>query len=139
MKIKAARKVCEDFAIRHKVVFEDEGEVGFCRPCVGFLRDSYVDYNPINMKNYEEKIEGFDEYLSAPVKDAYHKHDCMAVLVYDDGYDKAIIQLAEWVKEWESKGPMEVVTFRTGYGPLDGFAAMLHGSFGYAIRYELDD
>jgi hypothetical protein len=39
--------VCNEFALKHKVIFEEDGEVGMGRPCVGFVRgDGYVDYNP---------------------------------------------------------------------------------------------
>lgn len=32
----AAKKICQDFALKHKLIFDDEGEVGSGRECVGF-------------------------------------------------------------------------------------------------------
>jgi hypothetical protein len=36
------------FANEHKLILEDEGQIGFGRPCVGFVKvGSYIAYNPL--------------------------------------------------------------------------------------------
>ena len=130
MDIKKARETCEHFAIKHKVIFEDEGECGFGRECVGFLAQGgcYVAFNPRDDKTYEI-IEGF-ECGNAEAPDdvnSYHKHDCMAVLGQDD---EAIIGLAKWVEKLESFGNVRVVEYPTG---AEGMQAIISGMFGYAV------
>jgi len=39
------------------------------------------------------------------VTDAYHKHDCLAVLGHGDA---AVIQLARWIKHMESQGTVTI-------------------------------
>lgn len=53
-----ARAICERFAVDHKVIFDDEGEVGFGRECVGF-RDGgkYIDHNPCTSGGDYEPIK----------------------------------------------------------------------------------
>lgn len=131
MKIAEARKICQDFANEHKVIFQDEGEVGFGRECVGFLHgDNYIDYCPYKMvykfgeinPDYE-KIDELDCKAVRPPKDveAYHKHDCLAVLGRGN---KAIIGLATWVKSMQDQGKVEIVDYQTG---AQGINAILHG------------
>jgi hypothetical protein len=75
-----------DWAAANKCALEDKGEVGFGRPCVGIMYgSSYVDWDYATMPS-----------RSVPV-DAYHKHDCLAVLVHGDDYDAALEQLYTWV------------------------------------------
>ena len=130
MKIRKARKICEDFATKHKVIFEDEGECGFGRECVGFLAQGgcYVAFNPTDDSTYEI-IEDFEcDNAEAPDEvDSYHKHNCMAVIGRDD---EAIIGLAKWVEKLESFGNVRVVKYPTG---AKGMQAMISGSFGYAV------
>jgi hypothetical protein len=120
------------FANEHKLILEDHGEVGFGRPCVGFLHGhNYVDYNPMNLESFEY-IPGFkiDDPVPSGVN-AYHKHDCMAVLVENDDYDEALRQLNEWVKHLESLGTVEIVQYETG---ARGMQAVISGFFGKAIK-----
>jgi hypothetical protein len=121
----------ERFALKHKLILEEAGEVGFCRPCVGYIKgNGYVNFNPTGSVVYKP-IFPDDEYYSAPVKDAYHKHNCLAVLVHDDDYETALIQLGQWVDEIESRGGC-VVDYITG---ATGIQALLSGLVGYAFRF----
>lgn len=119
----------QDFANRFKLIFEDEGECGFGRDCVGLLRNEcWVNYNPMHAETYEY-IEGFyDERFSdiAP-EDAYHKHDCLAVL--GRGED-AIRQLSDWVDKLNELGVV-IDRFETG---ATGMQALFSGTHSYAIR-----
>lgn len=129
--IDAARAHIQAFANRHKVIFQDKGEVGFGRSCVGLESgEKYIDYNPYSSGNYEP-IPGFQgDFLPEGVPDAYHKHDCIAVLVSGDQYDEAIQQLCIWVKYLESLN-VEIVQYATG---ATGVQAMFSGVFGKAVR-----
>lgn len=77
---------CEE----NNCTLQTKGEVGFGRPCVGVLYgQTYVDYD------YE---------LGYPVnggfwtpENAYHKHDCLAVLVHDEDYNSALDELYNWI------------------------------------------
>ena len=109
------------------------GEVGFGRPCVGFLTEhgNYVDYNPPTGENYDYPF-GQDHRLDAPndVVDAYHKHDCLCVLVRNDDLNEAARQLLLWVRAIESHGSPTVQSFPTG---KVGIQAMFSGTTSYAI------
>lgn len=120
----------EEFCERFELTFEDEGEVGFGRECVGILKGTnYVNYNPsLSGGNYDTIKELFDEefYGLAP-EDAYHKHDCLCVLGRSD---ESIKQLSEWVDALNEYG-VEVVEYETG---AQGLQAMMTGYVGYAIK-----
>lgn len=122
------------FANEHKVILEDKGEVGFGRPCVGFVRKgSYVAFNPCKHPDYDY-IWPEDQRLLPPsvVTDAYHKHDCFAVLVHGDNYDKALAQLDSWVEHLKMQGAIELVEYETG---ATGVQAVISGLFSYAFRF----
>lgn len=131
------RAILEVFAAKHGLTLETEGEVGFCRPCVGYTRaGSYVDYNPIG--NDHQPIAGFyDRRLRAPaeVMDDYHKHDCLAVLAHEPDeqsppdYDAALEQLAAWVRRLDALG-VEVVSYPAPVWSLAGMFGGLH----WAVR-----
>lgn len=132
-----SRALCQRFANQHKLIFEDKGEVGFGRPCVGFLRGpGYVNYNPLNDRTYDY-IWPRDLRLSPPTDttDAYHKHDCLAVLALGDepDYETAIDQLAAWVTHLESQGEVEIAQYETG---AHGLQAVISGVIGFAIRFK---
>ena len=124
----------KEFAFKHKLIFVDDGEVGFGRPCVGFLAPggSYVDFDPYHAETFEPIFPENEGVIFTPsgVKDAYHKHDCMAVLVRGENYDEALRQLELWVDHLEHIG-VEVESFKTG---AKGFQAMISGVIGYAFR-----
>lgn len=123
-------KICQDFADKHGVEFSAKGEVGFGRPCVGFIKNArYIECNPFGEEPDYSYIHGEnDKRLHAPDDvEAYHKHECLSVL--GEG-DKAIEGLAKWVKSLESYGEVEIVEFNTG---ATGLQAILTGSLGYAV------
>lgn len=125
------------WAAVNKLVFEDEGEVGFGRKCVG-IRDGqqYVDLGP--PKEYKnpphrsiwspEVAEGAHAYDRESkidyAPDAYHKHDCLAVLVHGGDYAKAIGQLYAWVQMIDQRGLVIKRADRQVDGALD---LLFHG------------
>ena len=127
--IEEHRKNIQEFANKHKIVFDDEGECGLGRMCVG-LRDghNWIDYNPIHGQTYENIKEVYNKklYDISPAK-AYHKHHCLAVLGRDE---ESIIQLSEWVDELK-KLNVTIVDFETG---ADRFQAMFTGFIRKAVK-----
>ena len=129
------REFIREFAEKHGLTVEFDGEVGFGRPCVGLkdARENYVDYNPYSYAG--------DDYLALPEfeddrfdeiapEDAYHKHDCVAVLVHNDKYDPAVEQLADWCRKLDELG-VEVASYSTG---ATGVQAMISGVTGYSFK-----
>ena len=144
MDIDQAKEICNRFASTFKLIFKEEGEVGFGRECVGFVTEhgSYLDYHPysstykpgeINVSGFEEIKEFAKVNLHAPDGiESYHKHDCLAVL---GSGDEAIIQLAKWVLHMEAQaekanGQLFVAEYDTG---RRGMQAMFSGATGRAI------
>ena len=129
------------FAKKHNLLLQTKGEVGFGRPCVGFLNKhggSYIDYNSYDWEKgvYRFGGEDGDERLYSPDKvDSYHKHDCLAVLVGGEhkDYDEALEGLCKWVEHLEAQGELEVVSYATGH---TGFQAIIGGTTGYAIKFK---
>lgn len=122
------------FANEHKVILEDKGEVGFGRPCIGFLHGTrYVAFNPRKHPDYDH-VWPKDERLCPPSRtaDAYHKHDCLAILVHGDDYDEALAQLNAWVEYLEAQGAVELVEYETG---ATGMQAIISGLFSHAFRF----
>jgi len=71
-----------EWAGRYRCALQLNGEVGFGRECVGILNGGpYIDYA--------------DEAGIWTPEDAYHKHDCVAVLGHGG---EALEQLYRWVK-----------------------------------------
>jgi hypothetical protein len=88
-----------EWASRYGATLQFNGEVGFGRPCVGILKgDHYID--TADVKNVEAYQPGGDWWQP---EDAYHKHDCLAVLSYGDN-DAALAQLYEWVRWLDGHG-----------------------------------
>lgn len=132
MTLKQAKKICNNFAVKHKVIFAEDGEIGFMRPCVGFVKgQGYIDYNPRHDISEAEADAFFcKEFDQIKPEDAYHKHDCLAVLVHSKA-SEAIKQLAHWAQELDAIG-IEVLPYRrvdTHY-----IHALLHGGGGYSIK-----
>lgn len=128
MKVIEKKKVIQEFANKHKVVFEEKGEVGFGRECVGLMHgDNYIDYNPCSFPNYDSIKEHYSDmfYKIAP-PDAYHKHDCIAILGQGE---EAISKLYDWVVELD-KLNVELVRYETG---ATGMQAVMSGIFGHAF------
>lgn len=132
-----ARERIEAFCLKHKLIFEEHGEVGFGRECVGLLskRGGYLDFNPFSLSEDDNfaPIAGLqDKRMYAPVGiDAYHKHECFAVMVTNEDYGEAIRQLAAWVEYLESLGDLQVVDYETG---ATGMQVMMSGLVGYALK-----
>jgi hypothetical protein len=122
----------EMFAEKHALKLEKRGEVGFGRPCVGFIAgNGYVDYNAFKYPDFTPAFPQDNQYYPPDsVKDAYHKHDCLCVLVINDDYDEALRQLEIWVEDIESRGG-KIYKFRTG---ATGIQAMVSGRIGWALR-----
>ena len=127
----------DNFAKEHGVFFKQKGECGFGRPCVGLLSSeegNYVDYNPTS-DVYDDEVGFKPIFTEEPLfydiapEDAYHKHDCFAVLVHDDNYAEGIRQLSEWVDNLREMG-VELKTYETG---AVGIQALLSGKTGYAF------
>ena len=119
----------QEFANRFKLIFEDDGEVGFGRKCVGLTNGSnYVDYNPTQYPNYDYVEEFYDEKLYDIVpENAYHKHNCLAVLGNEES---SIIQLSEWIDKLKELGAV-VEKYKTG---ATGIQALITGIENYAIK-----
>ena len=119
----------QEFANRFKLIFEDDGEVGFGRKCVGLTNGSnYVDYNPTQYPNYDYVEEFYDERLFDIVpENAYHKHNCLAVLGNEE---TSIIQLSEWIDKLKELGAV-VEKYKTG---ATGMQALITGTENYAIK-----
>lgn len=121
-----------EWAGRFGATIQSRGEVGFGRPCVGVVYgQSYVD---LSNNDY------MGDYQCVPtpdgVEDAYHKHECMAVLVHEDDYDRALEQLCLWI-EWciaEDYG-IKIESRRTMN--QDGFGRQLELIMGGALQARL--
>jgi hypothetical protein len=130
---KTIKAKLEKFALKHKLILEEHGEVGFGRPCVGFLTgDSYLDYPPVYSHGDAFK-EIYPDCDFPTVDNSYHKHNCLAVLVRGDDYAKGLDELAEWVDKIEAKGEVEVVDYATG---ASGIQATLSGLRGKCLIYK---
>jgi len=127
--IEECRSNIQEFANKHKLIFKDEGECGFGRECVGLTNGkNYVDYNPTDSVNYDY-IDGFydERFNDITPPDAYHKHNCIAVLGRGDD---AIRQLSDWVDKLNEIG-VKIEQYPTG---ATGFQAIISGVFGNAVR-----
>ena len=119
----------QEFANRFKLIFEDDGEVGFGRKCVGLTNgNNYVDYNPTQYPDYDYVEEFYDERLFDIIpENAYHKHNCLAVLGNEES---SIIQLSEWIDKLKELGAV-VEKYKTG---ATGIQALVSGIENYAIK-----
>jgi len=127
--IKECKANIQEFANRFKLIFEEEGECGFGRECVGLTNgNNYVDYNPVCEPNYDYVKCFYDErlYDIAP-EDAYHKHNCLAVLGRGK---KAIRQLSDWVDKLNELGAV-VEKYQTG---AKGIQILVSGTENYSVK-----
>ena len=105
------RENIQAFANQHKLIFEDEGECGFGRECVGLLSRTgcYVSFNPRDYVKGGYIAELYDErFDEISPEDAYHKYFCFAVLGRGE---EAIKQLSEWVDKLKELN-VEIVEFK---------------------------
>lgn len=127
MNTEAEEAFLRDWAARQKVIYDDEGECGFGRECVGITTgDKWIDLGPsVHINNeyggYDEMSVHPDAYPPQGVVDAYHKHDCLAVLGRGP---YAIHQLFLWVSNLKDKGFVIARSKREPSSPLD---ALFHG------------
>ncbi len=97
-----------EWAARYRCTLQLNGEVGFGRDCVGILNgDTYVDYG--------DQVE-----IWTP-EDAYHKHDCLAVLGHGDD---RLEQLYRWVKWLDANRYGVEVVYREPSSDID---LLFHG------------
>jgi hypothetical protein len=100
------------YAADNRCYFEPEGEVGFGRECVGITTGThYPDY------------DCEDDRLTPPesVVDAYHKHECIAVLGRGP---RAIEQLHAWVVKLRESG---AIIERRARQPENVVDLVIHG------------
>ena len=130
MNAEEAKNICQQFALKHKVIFDDTGECGFGRECVGFnIGNQWLDHNPTRAPDYDPipELACPDAYAPDDVN-SYHKHECLAVLGRGD---EAVIGLAKWVQKMESAGTVSVVEYETG---ATGMQAMFSGVRSRSIK-----
>lgn len=122
------------WAERYGARFQPTGECGFGRPCVGILKsdtvgllkgDTYPAYTAFEQMAEAPWLRTIHECPEAAppdgVKDAYHKHDCLAVL--GRGPD-AVHQLWLWVRHLEAQG---IGITEIPRRPANDIDAMVHG------------
>ena len=132
--MKDYKQQLEIFAEKHGLKFKATAGVGFGRSCTGFVKGAmYVGFNPIRHPEYNHVFPE-DTRLEAPADspDAYHKHDCLCVLIRDGDVTEAHRQLLAWVKHLEAIGPLVVSEYDTGREVLQGFP---WGEVGFCIRF----
>ena len=136
-----------DFCKAHGVTLYEKAECGFGRPCVGIMDaggGNYVDHNPHQAPDYDPIAEFEDPRLYAPEGvNAYHKHECLAVLITGseedmDGYDTAIRQLHRWIQNIETEGEVEIVEYdRYAEGHVvNPIQMLISPPKGWAIRFK---
>ena len=127
--IEECKSIIQEFANRFKLVFEEEGECGFGRECVGLTNgNNYIEYNPTDSVNYDYIKNFYNErFYDITPPDAYHKHTCIAVLGRSDD---AISQLSDWVDKLNEMGA-GVEKYTTG---ATGVQAMFSGTHNFAVR-----
>lgn len=82
---------------------EENGEVGFGRPCVGILYgDSYVYTSHYDTE--ENDFELLGSLSVPPAENAYHKVDCLCVLTADISKEEALKELDDWIERILNKG-----------------------------------
>lgn len=123
----------QEFANKFKVIFEDEGECGFGRECVGLTNGkNWIAYNPTTSMTFEYIKKYYNDKLFEIIpKDAYHKDDCMVVLGRGHG---AIIQLSEWIDKLKELGAI-IEKYKTG---ATGVQAMFSGITGMVVYIPKD-
>lgn len=123
------KKNIQEFADKFDLIFDQAGECGFGRHCVGIRKDNFwLNYNPIHMGTYEEIEEFYDERLNKILpEDAYHKHPCVAVLGRNE---EAIRQLSEWIDKLKELD-VTVEKYKTG---ATGLQAMVSGTHNFTLK-----
>lgn len=128
--IEECKENIQIFANRFKLIFEEEGICGLGRKCVGLTNgNNYVDYNPTD-NNFNPIEDFYDERLYDIVpENAYHKHNCLAVLGRGDD---AIRQLSDWIDKLNEMNAV-VEKYATG---STGIQALISGTHNYVIKIQ---
>jgi hypothetical protein len=89
-----------EWAHKHKLRLELEGECGFGRECVGVIagNENYPDYEWYDKDTYERVDPNGDVWVP---EDAYHKCPCVAVLGRGE---PAEAQLYDWLVWFDANG-----------------------------------
>lgn len=104
------------WAAKNGAQLQLEGECGFGRECVGISVDgSFPDYCWHDETTWERADQNGDVWRPA---DAYHKHECVAVLGRGE---PAEAQLYDWLKWFSDNG----FVVETGDQPMDPKLAVL--------------
>jgi hypothetical protein len=99
-----------------------EGQCGFGRECVGIsIHEHYPDYVWYDEETYDRADDNGDMFIP---EDAYHKHDCVAVLGRGK---KAEAQLYDWIK-WFDENGFNVVTIEKDNSHLSEIERWLAGT-----------
>ena len=89
----------KEWAHNNKLRLELQGECGFGRECVGVIgSDCYPEYHWYSEEDYDREDENGEVWRP---EDAYHKHECVAVLGRGEN---AEAQLYDWLKWFEENG-----------------------------------
>jgi len=82
-----------NWAHKNKVILELEGSCGIGRDCVGITaKGLYPDYHW-----YDDSYEKIDENGDVWVpEDAYHKHECVAVLHHGENSEAQLYEWLQW-------------------------------------------
>lgn len=107
-----------NWCFENKLRLELEGECGFGRECVGVMHNEcYPDYAWYSDCYTEQLDQNGDVWTP---KDAYHKHECVAVLGRGEDAES---QLYDWLK-WFDDNNFKVETGQVD-GVTDPFLIML--------------
>lgn len=123
------KKNIQEFADAHNLVFQEDGEVGFARKCVGLTKNGhYVGYNPVVFPDYDYIKELFDKrFYDIMPPDAYHKSDCLCVLGQSE---ESLKQLSEWIDRLKALD-VTIESYSTG---AVGVQAIFSGEKNYALK-----
>lgn len=114
------------WAARNNLKLELQGECGFGRECVGVtIEDKYPDYEWHDRETYD-RIDNNGDVWTPP--DAYHKHECVAVLGRGEGAES---QLYDWLKWFDDNG-FKLEVGDQAVDPKLGFIAIAMGKHRFA-------
>ncbi len=126
------------WAAEQECILTLDGEVGFGRPCVGIMHNQgYIDTPGSGYNEFPDpsRREWDDRLMPPEGVNAYHKHDCLAVLGTDE---QAVDGLLAWVAKIRSHGGRVVVHER----PVDRQAGiiglLIHGTTRAVIEFPDD-
>lgn len=114
------------WASKNGVTLDLNGEVGFGRECVGITKDgSFPDYQ----WHDEETYEPLNGEVWVP-QDAYHKHDCVAVLGRGQAAEE---QLYDWLKWFDDNGYSVKTEANDNIGSLHPIELLLGRAFTHRL------